>query len=117
MVKEAKTDIEKQKVVDYLTEKNLLPATNLLFYTEDENGNITGAYGIEAKICIEPLIADNKFISNKLWNDALATARTLGIDRVSLLTANSKVSDHLINNENGLLWGENLKEIIIQIKK
>lgn len=117
MVKEAKTDIEKQKVVAYLTAKNLLPATNLLFYTEDEHGAVTGAYGIEAKICIEPLTADNKFISNKLWNDALATVRTLGVDRISLLTANNKVADHLVKNENGIQWGENLKEIIIQFKK
>lgn len=117
MVKLAKTDTDKKRVFEYLKSKNLVPATNTMYFTEDERGEITGAYGIEIKFCIEPLQADNKFITNELWIDAKATARTLGQEKISILTAKDEVAKHLVENENGIEWGKNLKEIFIMLNQ
>lgn len=117
MVKLARTDEEKQKVFDYLKAKNLVPATNILYYKENEQGEIQGAYGIEIKVCIEPLQAENKFVSNELFTDAKATIRTLGYEKVSILTADDKVKEHIVKNEQGIEWGKNLTELFIMLNK
>ena len=117
MVKQALTDEQKQRVFAYLKDKGTQPATNDLYYCEDEQGNITGAYGLEVKICIEPLQADNKFISNRLFTDAIATSRTAGAEKVHFFTTNQKAVEHLEKNEQAVNWGKNLTELFIYFKK
>lgn len=116
MVKQAITDEQKTRVFEYLKGKGTQPATNDLYYCEDEQGNITGAYGLEVKVCIEPLQADNKFIANRLFTDAIATARTSNCEKVHFFTTNQKAVKHLVDNEQAVNWGKNLTELFIYFK-
>lgn len=116
MVKQALTDEQRQRVTDYLNSKGTYPATNDLFYCEDDLGNIVGAYGLEVKVCIEPLQADNKFVSNRLLTDAIATARTSGCEKVHFFTTEPKAVKHLETHERAVKWGSKLTELFIYFK-
>lgn len=114
MIKKVKTQAELTKVEAYLLSKKTVPASQELYYKEDKDGNIVGAYAIEMKLCIEPLQADNKFTAFELFTDAKATARAYGQDKIHFFTTNPKAITHLIKDEDAVKWGSGLTELIIQ---
>lgn len=114
MIKRADTPDEIKRVREYLTKNAGEPATNLFYYTENK-GEITGAYGIEEKICIEPLYAEDTFTSFELFTDAIATARTLGQNKIHILTDNPKVVALLKDKYRAIEWGKEVTELLIPI--
>lgn len=53
-----------------------------LYIALDDKNNITGIIGVKQEIFIEPLIADNPLIGNKLYEDILRNLRISGFKKV-----------------------------------
>lgn len=114
MVKEAKTDEERNKVWDYLKQKGTIPATNVFFYKDNDKGEITGAYGIEVKTCIEPLQADNNLVAHELFYHALGVMAGLGKEKVHFITCNDTAGKILRERFNAVLWSsKGIEEYLI----
>lgn len=87
----AETEEQKQKVCKYLSSKGTIPATNDLYYTEDDKGNITGAFGIEVKVCVEPLQAEHKFAFRELADKAIKIIENSGVPKYHFFTSNERL--------------------------
>lgn len=117
MIKIAETTTQKERVTEYMLRKGYQPhPMAILYYVDNPNGDIIGAYGIELKAAIEPFCCDNSFIGHELITDAKAMLRTLGYGKINVLTKDPETEKHLLHNEDSVIWGEGLKEIIIYLK-
>lgn len=117
MVRTANTKEEKQRVYDYLVSKGTRPATNDLYYTEDDKGNITGAFGIEVKVCIEPLQAEHKFSFYEMIKVAVAIIKCSGVSKMHCFTNNAKLINIAQSKYGAIQWGNNLTELMAILKK
>lgn len=113
-MRQAKTEEEIIKVREYLSSKGTVAGNGQLFYSENEEGDVIGAYSMEVKLCIDPLQAESPVIAIQLMADGLAMARG-HTDRVYTLTGKDKVKRVLENNYGAKLWTKDVDEYVINL--
>ena len=116
MILRAETKEDILRVNEYLKKNVFAPATTE-FRFKEQGGQLIGAYGLEEKIFIEPMFAENKIASLELLTDALATVRTLGYKKVHILTDKPEIIKLIKERYGAIEWGTGVSELLIPISK
>lgn len=121
MIKRAKTPEQKEKCFKYLEKMGSLPVTDLYFYYE-KDGEILAVAGLEictgdtTKICrLEPMEADNDFVSLQLFRYVEGFADCTGATHIICMTNKKRTQDILQNKFNYSFWADSLNNYIKEV--